>query len=96
MLTTGLDPAIAADVSAFGIAKEQGDALRTFVDAHEPPAPNADLIFADGFDGPAGAMAKYQVIAIGDTKGDVLEEVNAARPRACTTTSPSPTSPAPA
>jgi len=67
-----LAPAIAADVSAFGIAKEQGDALIAFVNANEPPAPNADLIFADGFDGSAGATAEYHVVGIGDTKGDVL------------------------
>ncbi|MEO5559205.1 MAG: S8 family serine peptidase [Dokdonella sp.] len=71
MNTTG----VPADVAAFSMQQIPGDALIAFVDANEPPAPNADAIFADGFDGPsptAGATGDYVRAAIGMTQGDVL------------------------
>jgi subtilisin family serine protease len=75
MDTSTLPPAIAADVASFSVVQTQGDALIAFVDANEPPAPIADRIFANGFDGPSaasGATGDYRHIAIGDLQGDVL------------------------
>jgi subtilisin family serine protease len=75
MDTSTLPPAIAADVASFSVVQTQGDALIAFVDANEPPAPIADRIFANGFDGPSatsGAQGDYRHIAIGNLQGDVL------------------------
>ncbi|MEO7323759.1 MAG: S8 family serine peptidase [Dokdonella sp.] len=75
MDTSTLPPAIAGDVASFSVVQTQGDALIAFVDANEPPAPIADRLFANGFDGPVaadGAVGNYRYIAIGNLQGDVL------------------------
>ncbi|WP_395683450.1 S8 family serine peptidase [Dokdonella sp.] len=71
MNTTGAP----ADVAAFSMEQVPGDALIAFVDANEPPAPIADRVFANGFDGPTaadGAVGDYRYISIGAQQGDVL------------------------
>lgn len=60
------------DVAAFSTYKGPGDALIAFVNANLGPIPLADQVFADGFDGPAGAVGQYRKIAIGQVPGDIL------------------------
>lgn len=51
----------------------ESDALIAFVSANLPPAPNADVIFKDGFDPvQAGAVADYKKGVITSEQGDVL------------------------
>ncbi len=60
------------DAASFSITQAIGDPLIALVNANEPPAPNADVIFANGFESASFGTADYQRAAIGPQTGDVL------------------------
>lgn len=61
---------------AFSIASQTtADALIAYVNAHLPPAPNADVIFADGFDSPIPpATANFSPSVLAPRQPDVLAD----------------------
>ncbi len=61
------------DMASFSISSQTiGDALIAFGNAHQPPAANPDVIFANGFELPSFAVGNYDRAAIGQRQGDVL------------------------
>ncbi|MEO7431133.1 MAG: S8 family serine peptidase [Dokdonella sp.] len=72
MDTSTLPTAISDVVAAFSTTQVQGDALIAFVNANLGPIPDADAVFADGFELPEGALGDYNRAAIGLVQGDVL------------------------
>lgn len=67
--------------SAFGFSisdQTTGDALIAYVNAHLPPAPDGDLIFADGFDGPAEpapeATVDFNTAVLSSRQPDILAD----------------------
>jgi subtilisin family serine protease len=67
MATTG------TTTPSFSMSQTDGDALFAFVDAHDPPAPPADEIFASQFETfPGAATVAYDRAVQSATQGDVI------------------------
>ncbi len=68
-----MDTTGAPAIPAFSVSQADGDALIAFAAGNNPPAPPADLIFADGFDLPTGGtIVDYHRAVLSATQGDVL------------------------
>lgn len=87
-------------VPAFSILQSAGNPLVAFLAPLAPPAPAAESIFVDGFDGPrpavGGGQANYNRVQLSATQGDVLADFSLrgpARAPAADSTKPDITAP---